>query len=48
MITNKLYDYLRFRETILSNVIARKDLPEYIRFSSSKNSVDYTSLRFFF
>ena len=31
MFSNKQYDYLRFKDALLSGIIYSKDLPEYTR-----------------
>lgn len=40
MLSNKQYDYLRFKDALLSNIIYSDDLPEYARSNESINSVD--------
>jgi len=40
MFSNKQYDYLRFRNTLLSNLIYSKDLPFYLRSKENINSVE--------
>ena len=40
MLTNKQYDYLRFREALLNNIIFFDDLPKYTRPKEPINSVE--------
>jgi LAGLIDADG endonuclease len=40
MLSNKQYDYLRFKSALLSNIIYSKDLAEYIRSSKPINSIE--------
>lgn len=40
MFSNKQYDYLRFRNALVSGIIYSKDLPEYTRSSLSLNSIE--------
>ena len=40
MLSNKQYDYLRFREALLSGIIYSEDLPEYSRSNIPLNSVE--------
>lgn len=40
MLSNKQYDYLRFRDALLSNIIYFKDLPEYTRSNKPLNSIE--------
>jgi len=40
MFSNKQYDYLRFRNCLLSNIIKYEDLPKYIRDTDSLNTID--------
>jgi ubiquinol-cytochrome c reductase cytochrome b subunit len=40
MFSNKQYDYLRFREALLSGIIYSEDLPEYSRSNIPLNSVE--------
>ena len=40
MFSNKQYDYLRFRNALLSGIIYSNDLPEYTRSSKSLNSIE--------
>uniref|UniRef100_UPI001D031D91 hypothetical protein n=1 Tax=Coccidioides immitis TaxID=5501 RepID=UPI001D031D91 len=40
MFSNKQYDYLRFRNALLSGIIYSNDLPEYSRSSKSLNSIE--------
>lgn len=40
MFSNKQYDYLRFRDTLLSGIIYSKNLLEYTRDSKSINSIE--------
>ncbi len=39
MFSNKQYDYLRFRNALLSDLIYSKDLPEYIRSNQPLNNI---------
>lgn len=40
LLSNKQYDYLRFKEALLSGIIYSKDLPEYKRPTNPLNSVE--------
>jgi len=40
MLTNKQYDYLRFREALLNDIKFYDNLPKYSRPKNSFNSVD--------
>ncbi len=40
MFSNKQYDYLRFRDALISGIIYSKDLPEYTRSSKPINSIE--------
>ena len=40
MFSNKQYDYLRFRNALLSNLIYSKDLPLYLKSKENTNSVE--------
>jgi hypothetical protein len=40
MFSNKQYDYLRFKNCLLSNIIKYEDLPKYIRPTESLNTID--------
>lgn len=40
MISNKQYDYLRFKSALLSNIIYSKDLVEYVREYKPLNSIE--------
>lgn len=40
MFSNKQYDYLRFRNALLSGIIYSKDLPEYVRSNEPINSIE--------
>ena len=40
MFSNKQYDYLRFRDALLSGFIYFEDLPEYYRSNESLNTVE--------
>jgi hypothetical protein len=40
MFSNKQYDYLRFRDALLSGIIYSADLPEYYRSNEPLNTVD--------
>ena len=40
MLTNKQYDYLRFRNALLSGIIYSSELPEYSRTNQSLNTVE--------
>jgi hypothetical protein len=40
MFSNKQYDYLRFRNTLLSGIIYSEDLPEYTRSNEPINSIE--------
>ena len=40
MFSNKQYDYLRFKEVLLSNIIYSENLPKYIRGNIPLNSVE--------
>jgi len=48
MFSNKQYDYLRFRDALLSGIIYSKDLPEYIRSSKPLNSIESILSTFYF
>lgn len=39
MFSNKQYDYLRFRESLISNIIYSKDLPEYFTSKEPINNI---------
>lgn len=41
MFSNKQYDYIRFKEHLISNLIYSKDLPNYIRSDIPINSIDF-------
>nr|QCQ69146.1 LAGLIDADG endonuclease [Powellomyces hirtus] len=41
MLSNKQYDYLRFKQSLLENVILYEDLPEYTRPSVPLNTVEH-------
>jgi hypothetical protein len=40
MFSNKQYDYLRFRNTLLLGIIYSEDLPEYVRSNEPLNSIE--------
>src|SRR5271163_3946158 len=40
MFSNKQYDYLRFRDALLSGIVYSDDLPEYSRSNESLNTVE--------
>jgi hypothetical protein len=40
MLTNKQYDYLRFRDALLNDIKIYDDLPKYTRSKEPLNSVD--------
>jgi hypothetical protein len=40
MLTNKQYDYLRFREALINNIILFENLPKYTRPKQPKYSVE--------
>ena len=40
MFSNKQYDYLRFKDALLSNIIYAKDITEYIRGNENLNSME--------
>ena len=40
LLSNKQYDYLRFKDALLSGIIYSKDLPEYKRPTNPLNSVE--------
>lgn len=40
MFSNKQYDYLRFKNGLLSDIIYSKDLPEYIRSNVALNTIE--------
>lgn len=40
LFSNKQYDYLRFRDVLLSNVVLYEDIPEYTRPSEPLNTVE--------
>ena len=40
MLTNKQYDYLRFREALINNILLFDGLPKYTRPKEPINSVD--------
>ena len=40
MFSNKQYDYLRFKDALLSEIIYLKDLPKYTRSNKSINSIE--------
>ena len=40
MFSNKQYDYLRFRNALLSGIIYSKDLPEYVRSNEPVGSTE--------
>lgn len=48
MLSNKQYDYLRFRDNLLSGVIIFKDLTEYYRSNNSINSVESILKTYYF
>jgi hypothetical protein len=48
MFSNKQYDYLRFKDALLSGIIYSKDLPEYTRDSKPINTIEsITSASYF-
>lgn len=40
MFSNKQYDYLRFRDALLSGIIYQEDLPKYVRSNEPINSIE--------
>jgi ubiquinol-cytochrome c reductase cytochrome b subunit len=40
MLSNKQYDYLRFKNALLSGIIYYKDLPEFVRSNRPINSIE--------
>jgi ubiquinol-cytochrome c reductase cytochrome b subunit len=40
MFSNKQYDYLRFKNALLSDIIYSENLPEYIRSNKPINSIE--------
>jgi LAGLIDADG endonuclease len=40
MLTNKQYDYFRFKNALLNNIMFSEDLPQYMRPKEPINSVD--------
>jgi len=40
MFSNKQYDYLRFKNALLSDIVYSKDLPEYTRTSVNLNTIE--------
>ena len=48
MFSNKQYDYLRFRDALLSGIIYFEDLPEYYRSNESLNTVESIINTFYF
>jgi hypothetical protein len=40
MFSNKQYDYLRFKNALLSDIIYYQDLPEYVRSNQPLNSIE--------
>jgi len=48
MFSNKQYDYLRFRDALLSGIILSADLPEYSRSNEPLNTVDSIINTFYF
>ena len=40
MLSNKQYDYLRFKDALLSGIIYSEDLPEYIRSNEPINYIE--------
>jgi hypothetical protein len=48
MFSNKQYDYLRFRDALLSGIIYSADLPEYSRSNEPLNTVDSIINTFYF
>lgn len=48
MFSNKQYDYLRFRDALLSGIIYSDDLPEYSRSNESLNTVESIINTFYF
>lgn len=40
MFSNKIYDYLRFKNALLSDITYSKDLPEYIRSNVALNTIE--------
>jgi hypothetical protein len=41
LFSNKQYDYLRFRNAILSNVVFYDDIPEYTRPNEPLKSIEF-------
>ena len=48
MFSNKQYDYLRFKDALLSSIILSADLPTYSRSNDSLNTVDSIINTFYF
>jgi hypothetical protein len=48
MLTNKQYDYLRFRDALINNIILYDDLPKYTRPKEPINSVENILNRSYF
>jgi ubiquinol-cytochrome c reductase cytochrome b subunit len=48
MFSNKQYDYLRFRDALLSNIIEYKDLPKYTRDSKPLNTAESIVSSYYF
>ena len=48
MFSNKQYDYLRFKDALLSGIIYSADLPAYSRSNESLNTVDSIINTFYF
>lgn len=48
MFSNKQYDYLRFRNALLSNIIYSDSLPEYIRETKPLNSIESILKAYYF
>ena len=45
---NKQYDYLRFKDALLSNIIYSKYIPKYIRNNKAINSIESIINTFYF
>ena len=48
MLSNKQYDYLRFKTTLLSNIIYVQDLPKYTRSKDCLNSIESIISKYYF
>jgi hypothetical protein len=48
MFSNKQYDYLRFKDALLSGIIYSEDLPEYTRDSKPINTIESITSAYYF